>query len=611
MKMNKLMLLFLLLIITSAAHANNKNLSTAFPANGQCVLIYYDVSKDPNYKLGKIYSVYAQNLLGHFPELVQIISPIERYTKGEIEKCRSTIYIGSYFENDIPEDFYLDFQKTKKHVAWLGYNIWKFPAQKMSEMFGYNYDSLTKLDAENLTKEGNPSFFKYVEYKGEEFEKFSKWVKRDGVPVFAAPFEQVALKKDPKTTNTNVKVLAVSRHDRDGRKLPYALRSENRFYIADVPFSYAHESDRYLVFSDLLFDILNLPPRHKEKLAIMRIEDVHPKVPIRNLNLLQNVFKEEGVPLHVALVPMFYDPLFRYDRDPGETFLPMTAVPQFMSWIKSVQKDNGVFIWHGATHQYKNIPNPHSGYTSDDFEFWDAVKNIPVADDSVDFVLDRLDLGSDYLTEANIFPKVWLTPHYQASALDYHIFADVFDWNIGRAIYFLEQPKKLASNPELLAQIKYGAKDGGNKILRRQYFKDFETDVHGEWFGQLYPYEVYGDVYGQRMFPEILGNPQPFTSDHVWYPRSLKDMLKDAKRNLVLRDTWAASFFHPYILTDIVNGGVGDYPGDTRPLKNLLSEMKKLGYKFVNLETFSEQTKNVINAKRIEVNIDNSWERKK
>lgn len=611
MIMNKLILLFLFLFITNAAHADNKNVNTVFPINGQCVLIYYDVSKDPNYNLGKVYSVYAQNLLGHFPELIQIISPIERYTKGEIEKCRSTIYIGSYFENDIPEAFYSDFQNTKKHVAWLGYNIWKFPADVMSKMFGHNYESLTTLDTENLTKEGNPSFFKYVEYKGEQFEKFSKWVKRDGQPVFAAPFEQIALKKDPKTTNTNVKVLASSRHDYDGRKLPYALRSENRFYIADIPFSYAHESDRYLVFSDLLFDILNLPPRHKEKLAIMRIEDVHPKVPIRNLNLLQDVFKEEGVPLHVALVPMFYDPLFRYDREPSETFLPMTSVPQFMSWIKGVQKDNGVFIWHGATHQYKNTPNPHSGYTSDDFEFWDAVNNVPVADDSVDFVLDRLDLGSDYLTEANIFPKVWLTPHYQASALDYHIFADVFDWNIGRAIYFLETPKKLSRDPELLAQIKYGAKDGGNKILRRQHFKDFGTDVHGEWFGQLYPYEIYGDVYGQRMFPEILGNPQPFTSDHVWYPRSLKNMLEDARRNLVLRDSWAASFFHPYILTDIVNGGVGDYPGDTRPLRDLLKEMKKLGYKFVNLEKFAEQTKKVVNVKRIEVKIDNSWERKK
>ena len=609
--MNKIFILFLVLVATNAAHANVKSLSTAFPADGQCVLIYYDVSKNPNYKLGKVYSVYAQNLLAHFPELVQIISPIERYKKGEIEKCKSTIYIGSYFENDIPDDFYIDFQNTKKHVAWLGYNIWKFPAEEMSKMFGYNYESLTTLDTKNLTKEGNPSFFKYVEYKGEQFEKFSKWVTRDGQPVFAAPFEQVSLKKDPNTTNLDVKVLALSRHDKDGRKIPYALRSGNRFYIADIPFSYAHESDRYLVFSDLLFDIVDLPPRNKDKIALMRIEDVHPNVPIRNLNLLKNVFKDEGIPLHISLVPIYFDPLFRDDREPEEIFLPITSVPRFMNWIKDVQKDNGVFIWHGATHQYKDIPNPHSGISTDDFEFWDAVNNKPLSDDSVNFVLDRLDLGSDYLKEVNIFPKIWLTPHYQASALDYHIFADVFDWNIGRVIYFIDEPTKLSRDPKLLEQLKYGSKDGGDKNLRRQFFKDFETDVDGEWFGQLYPYEVYGDVYGQRVFPEILGNPQPFTSDHVWYPRSLAQMLEDARRNLVLRDTWASSFFHPYLLTDIVNAGIGDYPGDTRPLTNLLRGMKKLGYKFINLEDFVDQTKNVKNTKRIEIKLDNSWENKK
>ena len=268
-QMTKIFILFLLLVVINTVHANNKIFSNAFPEDGQCVLIYYDVSKDPNYKLGKIYSVYAQNLLGHFPELTQIISPIERYTKGEIEKCRSTIYIGSFFENDIPDDFYLDFQNTKKHVAWLGYNIWKFPTDSLSKMFGYNYDSLTSLDTINLTKEGNPSFFKYVEYKGEQFEKFGKWVNREGRSVFAAPFEQVVLKKDPNTTNKDVNVLALSRHDHSGAKLPYALRSENRFYIADIPFSYAHESDRYLVFSDILFDILDLKPKHKEKIAIM------------------------------------------------------------------------------------------------------------------------------------------------------------------------------------------------------------------------------------------------------------------------------------------------------------------------------------------------------
>jgi len=604
--------LFLSLTLGSLyASATNTKSSPAFPTDKQCVLIYFDLAEGKNYELGKIYSKYLQNLLGHFPELVQIISPIERYEAGEIEKCRSTIYLGSYFNNTIPDVFYSDFEKTQKNVAWVGYNIWNFNSDTLAAMFGHRYSHLTTLDTKNLNLEGNPSFYKYIEYKGEQFEKFAKWVVRKGENVFAAPFEQVVLTPSSDISNSHVQVLAYSRHEVTQDKIPYAIRSKNRFYIADIPFSYVHESDRYLVFADLLFDILNLPPRHKERLAVMRIEDVHPKVPLRNLLLLQNVFREEKVPLHIALIPLFYDPLYRYDRAANETFLPMTSVPQFMNWLVDVQKDNGVFIWHGVTHQYQNQMNPHSGYSSDDFEFWDAVKNIPVANDSVSFVLNRLDLGIDYLLKAGILPKVWLTPHYQASALDYHIFADVFEWNIGRAIYFLENPAPLNQDPEILRKIKYSAPGGGDPKLRAEYFKDFKTDVHGEWFGQLYPYEIYGDIYGQRMFPEILGNPQPFTSDHVWYPRSLEDMIKDARRNLVIRDSWAASFFHPYILTDIGNGGVGEYPGDTAPLRNLLREMKALGYKFVNLEQFAEENKNIKKTKRIEFKTNNTWEIKK
>lgn len=594
-------ILISLLILFVPSFAFSQDSAPIFPKDEMCVLIYFDQSKDPKYELGEIYSAYLQNILGHFPELIQIISPIERYQKGEIEKCRSAIYIGSYFDNSIPEFFFTDFSKTKKNVAWLGYNIWNFQDSAFENIFGFSYDYLTTLNTQNLNAEGNPSFYRYVEYKGEQFEKFAKWVDRSGTPTYAAPFEQVALKPTEDLITAPAEVLAESRHDFTGEKLPYAIRKNNHFFVTDIPFSYVHESDRYLVFSDLLFDILDLPPRHSEKLAVMRIEDVHPKVPLRNLLLLQDVFKEQDVPLHIALVPIFYDPLYRYDRLPEETFLPMTSVPQFMSWLKGVQDDGGVFIWHGATHQYQNIANPHSGYSSDDFEFWDAVNNKPVEDDSVDFVLDRLDLGMEYLLEANILPRVWLTPHYQASALDYHIFANVFDWNIGRAIYFLENPAPLTKDPQTLQQIQYHYKNGGDKDLRRLVFKDFKTDTRGEWFGQLYPYEIYGDIYGQKMFPEVLGNPQPFTSDHVWYPRSLEDILEDARRNLILRDTWAASFFHPYILTDITNGGVGDFPGDTRPLKKLLKDMKDLGYKFVNLEEFAEKTKAVPNTKRIKL----------
>lgn len=572
-----------------------------FPEDQNCVLIYYDkVPQNSDYDFGEVYSIYLRNLLGHFPEIQQIVSPIERYQKGEIEKCRSTIYIGSYFENTIPEDFFTDFKNTEKHVAWLGYNMWMFPEEDQIEMWGHKYTGLTKLNTEDLSPEGLPSFYKYIEYKGETFHKFSKWVVRDGKDVFAAPFEMIKLVPAEDVSERNIEVLATARHSNTNQSLPYAIRNKNKFYIADVPFSYAHEADRYLIFSDILFDILDAKPRRDKRIAFLRIEDVHPLSNISELYTVLDVFRDEDVPLHVSLIPLFYDPLYRYDRSPSEEFVTIKEHSAFKIWLKEAQKMNASFVWHGVTHQYKEMKNPHTGYTSDDFEFWDAVKNQPVGDDSVDFVLNRLELGSKFLADVGIFPKAWLTPHYQASALDYRIFAKVFPWNVGRVIYFLDDPQGLDPVNETLQEELYlhNRTQNGTQI-RKRYFKDYTNTTRGKWFGQLYPYEIYNDIYGQRVIPEILGNPQPFESEHVWYPRRIEEIISDAKRNRVIRDSWASLFFHSYLLTDLKNDGIGEYPGDTRPLIKLIREIKDLGYEFMPLNDFIDENQNIKPKKTI------------
>ncbi len=86
-----------------------------------CVNIYYDRSPDKTYWMGKTYVTLLQNLLRHFPKYQQIVSPIEFYKKGDIEKCHATIYIGSYFNNAIPTDFHADFITTKN--KWRGWVI--------------------------------------------------------------------------------------------------------------------------------------------------------------------------------------------------------------------------------------------------------------------------------------------------------------------------------------------------------------------------------------------------------------------------------------------------------------------------------------------------------
>ncbi len=586
--MKKFSTIILIILFSSLANAK------------ECVRLYYDHGPE-GYWIGRTYALFAQNLLGHFPELQQIIAPIETYQKGDIATCRATIYIGSYFNNPIPPDFMVDFENTKQNVAWLGYNIWKLPIDRI---FGFKYNQLTKLNTTTLDYELKPTFYKWINYKGERFYKYGGWSKTNPTE-FMAGFEIAALEPINSVVpfeKIGTEILSTATHNGTNDMLPYVLRNKNHFYFADVPFSFMHEADRYLIFSDLLFDILNLPPRHKNKKALLRIEDVHPLVPLNLLYLFTNILAENKVPIHISIIPFFFDPFKLYDRKDNEEFVGASHVPEFVAWINEVKRLNGRFIWHGVTHQYGRTKNPHDGISGADFEFWDAVNNSAVAKDSVPWVLNRLYDGFNELTKIGVQPKIWLTPHYQASTLDYYLFGRVFPWNIGRSIYynFEYKNKPMDNNPAY-------------------WFTDLNTDTHkkriaelsqiqikptaSKWNGQAFPYEIYGDIHGQRLLPENLGNSQPFENAHVLIPRTVIEIVADAKRNLVIRDAWASFFYHPFLFNDYNSGGRGSYFGDPAELVYLVTEIKKLGYEFIDAEDFAEKYKDLIRPEPIYTNL--------
>lgn len=575
--MNKLMFLLLPLLFATVAQATTP-----------CVNVYFDRSNDKTYWMGKTYANFLQNILGHFPKYQQIVSPIELYQKGDIEKCHATFYIGSYFNNQIPAIFLSDYAVTKKRVAWMGYSIWQL-GETFEKIFGYKYSRLTTLDRERLDTTGRPSYFKFIHYKGEVFRKYGDWSKTDA-SIFLAPFEQaILLATDPAKSQ----VLAQSEHNVSKEKIPYVLQAKNHFYIADVPFSFMHEADRYFVMADLLFDILEEQPRHNGKYALVRIEDVHPLTPLAELYKTTAALKSENIPVNISLIPIYFDPLHRGLHDPLGDFITMDRKLPFMSFIEEMKKEKAFFIWHGVTHQYRAQKNPHDGLSGSDFEFFNTVTNGPVYEDSPGYVVNRLEEGFYTLQKAGITPRAWLTPHYQASALDNIIFGSVFEWNIGRMIYYNHSAQGLFpknENTDLL----FSSRLANGYNLRMEYFKNLEVMYESQvWSGQMYPYEIYGDVHGQRLIPENLGNSQPFINAHVVTPRSKEEIVADAKRNLVLRDVWASFFYHPFLLSTYENGGRGEFPGDPEELKYIVRELKKLGYTFINLDDFINKNSNV------------------
>lgn len=520
---------------------------------GKCVQIYYDSVPrvSPRYAFGRVHALFLQNLLGHFPDVEQRVIPIEKYEKGQLDRCAASFYLGTYFDNAAPAAFLADFSASTRAVVWAGYNVWELGPEALERTWGARFRGLSTLDASVKDALGRPTFFKLFDYKGRTFEKYGE--EDAQVPGrFNAAFEISLF--DLVSTEAARGVPAWARHNgRPELRSPYVLRSGNKWYVADSPFSFITEEDRYLIFCDLLFDMLDEKPRRPpgaKKPALFRVEDVNPTTPSWQLYAMADMLAREKVPFSVAVIPMWVDSL-GITKAPRKYALA-AARPGFVDFLKYAAARRASFILHGVTHEYGFSRNPFTGITGDDFEFWDRRANRPVDKDSEGWVVARLKDGLDLLGEAGVEPSAWMTPHYQASALDYGVFARFFDWNVGRVIYFPP-----------------GAPEGTLPS------------------GQFFPYEVFGDVYGQRLVPEDAGNVQPYMNEQVLKSVTIDDMIATMRRDAVIRDAWASFFVHPSMLDTVAKGGTARRPGDAAQIERLVRAAKENGYEFVDLAAWT------------------------
>ena len=100
-----------------------------------------------------------------------------------------------------------------------------------------------------------------VRYKGTAL---SRWTRRtDG------------LRRVQIVRKSEVRVLATAVRG-NGSTLPWAVRSRNLTYVAELPFTYTSETDRVLAFADMLFDVLAPETRERHR-ALVRLEDINPR----------------------------------------------------------------------------------------------------------------------------------------------------------------------------------------------------------------------------------------------------------------------------------------------------------------------------------------------
>lgn len=542
--MKKIILIVALLM--GFAQLTMPGIARAQATTASTLILYDNPQNDPYSKLGLIYAIMLRNLLGHFNTTVTI-EPVQNYTAGQINATTATFYIGDYYNNPLPAAFMSDVMTAKNTVVWFKYNLWEVAwnsAYTFTQTYGINFLGLAGLNAQPSSSNPNPGFYDTVTYKSMPMVKYYAYDASSGT-----------VSADPDIGLTSVANSALAQslvtitNSKTSATAPYVIRSGNFWYFADNPFSYIGPTDRYLVICDMLHDILNTgaPVNHR---ALVRLEDLDAFTTTTSMQQLTNYLYNSHIPFTMATIPLYTDPNGYYNGGVPET-IHLAQATGLKTALNYALLRGGSIVLHGYTHQYDSTPNVQNAVSGNDYEFWYAVQNRPVDEDSQQWAQGRMQEGLAEFANNGYKVAGWGAPQYQMSPLASQAAAAQFTTSFQRAVYYT------ATDP----QIGTGAAN-----------QDFSA-------GQFFPYIINRDYYGERIVPENLGsiqynicNVDPFSCvAYTW-----QQVLTNAQYALVVRDGFASFFFHPYWLEPGLNvPAMSDF-------KSLVSGVTKLGYKWVD-----------------------------
>jgi uncharacterized protein YdaL len=472
-------------------------------AVGRRTLVLYDTTGDYGW-LGELYAISSANLVSHFGPWTA--KPVVDYQAGELSGYDAVLYLGSTYDEPVPDAFLDDVYASTKPVVWVYDNIWRLTARFPDFETKYGW----------------------------------MWAQFDLSPVSSVVYEGVTLTRDAVNNGAGIMsywdidpglaTVVAEAVRADGTRFPWAIRSGSLTYVGENPFVYVSETDRLLAFEDMLFDALDptAPVRHR---ALIRLEDLSPATDADEVRAAADYLSQHGVPFGFGVIASYRDPLAVENPQPTTTPLAGSELEALIAYL---QARGGVSLMHGYTHQYDATANPYNGVTGDDFELYrvseaadhSLVFEGPVAEDSQSWALGRIDAAAAEFRAAGLaIPQVYVTPHYTASVADYLATAQRFGTRWERTLYF------------------GGTLSGG-------------TLNYGRVIGQMFPFVV-RDVYGTVVLPENVGNyePEPFYT----YPvHTVADILSAADANEAVRDGFASVYYHAFNgvapLAEIVSG---------------------------------------------------------
>lgn len=536
------------------------------------VLILYDTAGDLG-KSGKTNTIFLQNLLGHFDTDI-VAKPAVEYRQNEMEKYDAVFYIGttynvlSYYATDSNEQrayeaFYHDIATKNKTVVWMNYNLasletfWnqnKLTNQTFSNTMGIRFKYVAQLKY-NRVKYKNTELFKGVipfKLPGDN----NSVCQYEGDNRYACSLELNLIE----ITNANkAKVYATSYStlpDTNTPISPYITKGDHFWFVGDIPFSYMSEEDRYLAFSDLLHDMLEVYHTESHR-AIMRLEDVDAQTQLNNLTQISDFMRQEDIPYSIATIPRYEDPIGIEHNGKATTI--KLSYSNIGAKLRALYNEGLVsLVQHGTSHQFHNtlndaqfeIKNPYNGLTGFDFEFMRVVKGAdnalsylyPIQSDSKAWAKERILEGKDILSEMGLDAFAWEAPHYMAGPNHYRAIAEIYPVQYARVIYFPNEESK-------------------------------DLTVRNKFVGQFFPYVIKKDLYGYTIIPEnihnIVHNP-----NEAYREILPADTIRFAKKLKVVRDGVASFYYHPFLGTD--------------DLKEVIHGLQDIGYEFVSAPSLLE-----------------------
>ena len=477
---------------------------------------------DPAYPLWtESNAVMTANLIGHFSKWTSVQA--DSYTPDMMDSFASVVYVGSSYRPSPLQDHFLDdVLDANIPVLWMGSNIWDLTrrqdarGQAFGERFGFTWGEYSTTQT-----------FASVTYKGTTL---TREAANFGIPLLL-------------TTATTAEVVATANSSTGST--PWALRSGNFRYIAELPYAYVSESDRYLILADILFDHFGQTSANRHR-ALIRLEDVSATAVPSEITSTVDVLKSRGIPFGIHVIPFYVDPDIAHNGA-NPIRKGISEAPDVVAAIQYALANGGELIMHGSTHQSGTTANPYDGVSGNDFEFFRAhvdSANAVVLDGEVsgmdqnraDLLLDQ---GLDEIAKAGLpRPAIWTTPHYAATPATYAAIGSHFGARLERGMYF----------------------SGTLTNSSRQF---------NQPFGQFFPYAV-RDVYDQVVLPENIGNQTEAYNQHP--ARTPSDLVANAHAAFVVRDGFASAFWHPYLAST---------PQGLLDLATIVDGVRAAGYTYV------------------------------